>query len=287
MVLAYRHPFTFTHRFMVKLSDIQNEYDTLGFILKEEPLMRHCFISGIQTRSTAAQYPRWHSQLIGAFIWAVDDTIVFSKDDMEAALCRCLVDSAQSSSPVTANITFAHDCSLIRSQIDPDASVPSLIRLDQIHHIAHIFETGEEIKYQPRVDAEWFHSFDDLVQKLSIDVDEYIKKTSTSQFTRKQLMKRDDFKQSIEAKYKQLDTHKSDGMFGKPYPRPPKSVVLRSIWMYLLKWDGTRKAWNCGDGRPLQNELYKRLEAVYTACVSQSGVKIFFRYCRIAQLHHL
>jgi Reverse transcriptase (RNA-dependent DNA polymerase). len=53
-------------------------------------------------------------------------------------------------------------------------------------------------------------------------------------------------------------------------------VVLRSIWSYSLKWDGTRKARNCGDGRPLRDDHYRRLEAVYTACVSQVSVKIFF-----------
>jgi Reverse transcriptase (RNA-dependent DNA polymerase). len=44
----------------------------------------------------------------------------------------------------------------------------------------------------------------------------------------------------------------------------------------MVKWDGTRKARNCGDGRPLRDAHYRRLEAVYTACVSQVGVKIFF-----------
>jgi hypothetical protein len=89
-------------------------------------------------------------------------------------------------------------------------------------------------------------------------------------------MKRDDFHLWQEAEFKQLDTHDNDGMFGKPCPRPPNVIVLRSIWSYMMKWDGTRKARNCGDGRPLRDEHYRRLEAVYTACVSQVGVKIFF-----------
>jgi Reverse transcriptase (RNA-dependent DNA polymerase). len=165
---------------------------------------------------------------------------------------------------------------LICQHIDPNASIPSPIQLDQIHHIAHIFKTGEEIKYQPRVDAEWFRYFDELVQQLTLTADEYILKTSTSQFTCKQLMQRDDFNQCREAEFKQLDTHESDGMFGKPCPRPPKAIVLRSIWTYILKWDSAHKARNCGNGRPLRNDLYRRLEAVYTACVSQVGVKIFF-----------
>lgn len=89
-------------------------------------------------------------------------------------------------------------------------------------------------------------------------------------------MRRDDFELWREAEYKQLDTHESDGMFGKPCPRPRNAIVLHSIWSYSLKWDGTRKARNCGDGRPLRDDHCRRLESMYTACVSQVGVKIFF-----------
>lgn len=65
-------------------------------------------------------------------------------------------------------------------------------------------------------------------------------------------------------------------MFGEPCPRPKGAIVLRSIWTYILKKDGTKKARNCGDGQPLRDDKFRRLESVYTACVSQAGVKIFF-----------
>lgn len=114
------------------------------------------------------------------------------------------------------------------------------------------------------------------MNQISDSADEFIQKTASSQFTRKQLMRRDDFELWREAEYKQLDTHESDGMFGKPCPRPRNAIVLHSIWSYSLKWDGTRKARNCGDGRPLRDDHCRRLESMYTACVSQVGVKIFF-----------
>jgi len=43
-----------------------------------------------------------------------------------------------------------------------------------------------------------------------------------------------------------------------------------------MKWDGTKKARHCGDGRPLRDDRFQRLEAIYTACISQVGVKLFF-----------
>jgi hypothetical protein len=80
----------------------------------------------------------------------------------------------------------------------------------------------------------------------------------------------------LEAEFKQLDTHDNDKMFGDPCPWPSHAIVLRSVWTYSLKWDRPRKAQHCGDGWPLQDDQFRWLEAIYTACVSQVGVKIFF-----------
>jgi hypothetical protein len=43
----------------------------------------------------------------------------------------------------------------------------------------------------------------------------------------------------------------------------------------MLKWDGECKARHCCDGRPLHDDRFRQLESVYTACVSQVGMKIF------------
>lgn len=168
---------------------------------------------------------------------------------------------------------------------------------------ATIYETGEQIRYQPRLDSQWFEYFKDLtgglpndkimliedIEELSVDADLHIdemknqdirvsiRKTSTGQFTRRQLKARPDFNEWLSAEFKQLDTHDSDGMFGDPCPRPKKSVVLRSIWTYILKKDGTKKARNCGDGRPLRDDHFRRLESIYTACVSQVGYSLPLR----------
>jgi Reverse transcriptase (RNA-dependent DNA polymerase). len=265
----------------------------LGFIMKEDTTLRRCYISSITSKSTAATYQRWFSTLIGAFILAVDDVIVFGLDDTNAALSRALVDSSTTSDPTFVTITFAHDRAITRPNHDPDPDVTSPIQMDQICHVSQIYETGEAIKYQPRLDIEWFKYFEDLTKDVVCDdgsteirlvsenishtkTFESLHKTSTSQFTRRHLQQRDDFPEWLAAEFKQLDTHASDGMFGEPCPRPKGAIVLRSIWTYILKKDGTKKARNCGDGRPLRDDKFRRLESVYTACVSQAGVKIFF-----------
>lgn len=200
-------PITFSYEFTIKSSDITNEFNTSGFILKEDPVLQRCFISDIKSRSTAAQFSRWHSRLIGAFILSVDSVIVFNLDDTEAALSQCLVDHQHQTGPHKVVITFAHDRSLIQQDLDPEASIPSPIQMDQICHLATIYETGEEIKYQAQLDQKWFEYFKDLtgempndkfmmvqeVNDTSIDTKEddnlenYIHKASTMQFTRRQL----------------------------------------------------------------------------------------------------
>ena len=271
-----RFPVTFTHDFRIKNSDIMNEYDTLGFILKEDPVLMRCYIADVLPRSTASQYRNWRSKLIGAFILTINDDIVMDRSETEAALSRCLVDYDHTIGDVYVSITFAHDRSLIRQHIDPDLPHPSPIQLDQICHLSQIYETGEEFKYQPHLDIEWVQYFNNLLATMPDEHHLAINKTSSSQFTRKQLMSRPDFPQWQEAEFRQLDTHDSDRMFGDPCPRPSYAIVLRSIWSYSMKWDGTKKARHCGDGRPLRDDRFRRIEAIYTACVSQVGVKLFF-----------
>jgi hypothetical protein len=272
-------PVTFTHEFSVLHTDIANEYDTLGFILRDDDQLKRCYIADVIPHSTAASYPRWRTTLIGCFILCIDDDIVMDKSTAEAALSRRLVDISQSDARISVSITFASDKNLLRRK--EDDVEPSPIQLDQICHISSIIKTGEEIKYQARIDMDWIEYFDKLVNSFDpvevpvIGSEDSISKVSTSQFTRKQLMAQPDFDEWLQAEFKQLDRHEADGMFGDPCPRPYFAVVLRSIWSYMLKWNGKRKARHCCDGRPLRDERFRRLESVYTACISQVGMKIF------------
>jgi Integrase core domain. len=122
-------PVTFVHRFKVMVSDIINENDTLGFIMKADCHLHRCFISDIVSKSTAASFPRWRTNLIGAFILAVDNDIVFSLDDTHAALSRALVDATNTRKSTFVNITFAHDRAILRHK-DPDPEVTSPIQMD-------------------------------------------------------------------------------------------------------------------------------------------------------------
>jgi hypothetical protein len=271
-------PITFTHEFTIRKTDISDENDTLGFILKDDSRLNRCYVADIIPRSTASTYPRWRIRLIGCFVLYIGEDLISDKQSADAALSRHLVDASTSSHPYKLSIIFASDKSLLRSTND-DYSDPSPIQLDQICHISSVLETGEEVKYQTRLDMDWVKYFDDLVNSTPIQTNgsygDTIGKVSTSQFTRRQLMAHDDFDEWLNAEFKQLDRHEANGMFGEPCPRPYLAVVLRSIWSYMLKWNGERKARHCCDGRPLRDDRFRRLESIYTACISQVGMKIF------------
>jgi len=186
-------------------------------------------------------------------------------------------------SPYHLVVTFASDRALLKSS-DP-TNISSPIQLDQICHLSSIIETGEEIKYQARIDFDWILYFDNLVNgvKQSLDSnDEKIQKTSTNKLTRRKIMQRPDAHRWEEAKFKQLDTHERDKMYGKPCPRPKYGIVLRSVWTYADKGEGhDPKARQCMDGRPLRDNKWRRIESIYTACISQVGTKIFFATCAL------
>jgi hypothetical protein len=272
-------PVTFTHEFTVKPTDITSEFDTLGFIIKDDSQLQRCYVADILPRSTAATYPRWCSRLIGCYILSVGDDIIVDKQSADAALSRHLVDASSSSiRQYVVPIVFASDKGLLRQ--DATCTEPSPIQLDQICHISHIIKTGEEFKYQATLDMDWIGYFDNLVNSSHVSSptmtnDAAIHKVGTSQFTRRQLMAQDDFQDWLHAEFKQLDRHEEDGMFGDPCPRPYLAIILRSIWSYSLKWNGEKKARHCCDGRPLRDDRFRRLESVYTACISQVGMKLF------------
>jgi hypothetical protein len=80
-------PVTFCHAFHILPSDIMNENGTLlGFNVTAENDHLRPYISNIVPRSTATQFLKWYSRLIGAFILSINGNPVQSKNEVDAAL---------------------------------------------------------------------------------------------------------------------------------------------------------------------------------------------------------
>jgi hypothetical protein len=68
---------------------------------------------------------------------------------------------------------------------------------------------------------------------------------------------------------------KKDGMYGPPCIAPSGAIVLRTVWTYYVKWDGTLKSRSCCDGSVLKGRGIAYAQH-YTACISQPGMMILW-----------
>jgi hypothetical protein len=66
-----------------------------------------------------------------------------------------------------------------------------------------------------------------------------------------------------------------------PRVRPNNAAVLRFVCTYTVKHDGRKKALTCCDGSVLRSPTLKYVQQFYSACISQTGMKIFFAYLTI------
>jgi hypothetical protein len=73
----------------------------------------------------------------------------------------------------------------------------------------------------------------------------------------------------------QLNSMDKDGMYGPPCRPPADAIVLRQVWKYNVKYEGTLKAHNCCDGSVLKGRGIEYAQH-YTACISQQGMVIFW-----------
>jgi hypothetical protein len=66
-----------------------------------------------------------------------------------------------------------------------------------------------------------------------------------------------------------------DDMCGPPCRPPVDAIVLRQVWTYNGKYEGTLKDRNCCDGSVLKGRGIEYARH-YTACISQQGIRIFW-----------
>ena len=68
----------------------------------------------------------------------------------------------------------------------------------------------------------------------------------------------------------QLYAMDKDNMFGPPFIRPHGAILLRQVWMNVIKHSGKRKSRNTCDGSPLivKGVHYAKNDS---ACASQHG----------------
>mmetsp|Transcript_29198 Transcript_29198/g.41778 ORF Transcript_29198/g.41778 Transcript_29198/m.41778 type:complete len:582 (+) Transcript_29198:2850-4595(+) len=101
-------------------------------------------------------------------------------------------------------------------------------------------------------------------------------------FTKKQLLKRDDWSDWEMGQFKQLYMYWNQGMFSNPLPLPKNSNALRMLWRFNLKACGTKKSRMVCNGSPKQgavtlghtyaNALDAASERLFWAIVANEGL---------------
>ena len=96
-------------------------------------------------------------------------------------------------------------------------------------------------------------------------------------FTRRQLLKRDDWIDWNSSEFKQLNQYETQNMFNNPEKLPlgKKLNILPMIWNYLVKTCGTKKARCVADGSPRQSGAIT-LAHTYAACLEQPAARLFW-----------
>ena len=91
-------------------------------------------------------------------------------------------------------------------------------------------------------------------------------------FSRRNLKKLENWKQWLEAEWKQLDAHFDASAIGKAVPRPPPkpgeySQVFRLVWARIVKMTSVRKARSCLNGSRKAALWLRHLVQTYASCI--------------------
>ena len=102
-------------------------------------------------------------------------------------------------------------------------------------------------------------------------------------FSRKNLMKLQNWLEWRDADDKQLNSHFDAGTIGMAVPRPTnstlKSQVFRVVWARLVKATGVRKSRACLDGSKRAAPWLRQLVQTYAICIELPCLRLFLAIC--------
>jgi hypothetical protein len=279
---AFRtNPFSHT---ISRSMTVQCADPTFGFKVGSDELNNRAYIESIKPRSSASRIystPKATNNAIRrAYFVKINGDRIFTKDDAIAALRRAFDSKIPTldlevapgdhlNAKATRKVLQEHN--LFRpNDIDDEDHIPALdpetiraiaaIRHPDIDFSASMLSTDE---LNVALNAIRSHAITPAEQALG-------------NLTRRKLYKLDTWPLWQAGEHKQLDHFAALGMYGKPVPKPPGAIVLRSHWQYSVKRDGTRRSRNCCDGSPRSAPTLHGVASTYSSCVEQPIQRLFF-----------
>jgi hypothetical protein len=245
------------------------------------------YLTGMSPSNTGSTLRGWKRNYRGAYIVELNGHVIFNSSEFSTS-CT-LVHQAQLTIPhPTLSLTLTPE----RKEAICDPGVSPRLHLDQFHPVIRILSEIWEGSAIPDEDLpdenELFcaiHSITapagsaqhllPLPDLQDSDPNYELGTQPGSKWTRRKLQKLACWSRWKQAKTVQLNSMDKDGMYGKPCRPPVDAIVLRQVWTYNVKYEGTLKARNCCDGSVIKGRgiEYARHN---TACISQQGMIIFW-----------
>ena len=231
-------------------------HQTLGLELKNDdcgPIITHC-----KRGTPAARIPNWRKILKGAVVYSINGIVIHNDSNIH--------DIIKSIKDKTVDVCIIPP---EPTEIHPDTGLPQL-NFDQFIHLASI--------HQQIIDDDKYYDEADNPEQLTV-----VNRMTPRTFTRRQLMKRDDWSDWEASEWLQLDQYHRQQMFSDPGPIPSNIddySILPMIWVYLIKVDGRKKARCVANGAPhLKGTI--TLANTYAACLEQAACRLFWAIAAI------
>ena len=221
------------------------------------------FLQLMTPGAAAAKIPDWRSQIRGAWLIKIGNTIISSINDASAAIRSILESSARS-----VNLQFAHP------EIRPNLSRNGLPIVSSAPFTQHVHD---------QLNNRW--EFTTVAQHLqtSKPTHQHVDSggvlnvvTREMKLTRGKLLKQPDWNKWRDSEFLQLNQYDEQGMFGTPQLVDEDAAVFHTVWTYAIKaLDGRKKARFACNGSPRSGQA-KILDETYANCVDQTSSRMFY-----------
>lgn len=139
---------------------------------------------------------------------------------------------------------------------------------DNNGHDEYIQKYGSIFDEEPEIAAPRIATLKPLLPK---------NKQKKNKLTRRKLklLPEEEWKIWQQSEYKQMDQYEKQQMYGEPCKLPPGANCLKTLWTYLIKDDGTKKARQVVDGSPGRKGTVT-IGHTYASSLDQNGSRIFW-----------
>jgi hypothetical protein len=258
---------------------IKGNHPTLGMILEECAYRARPRLTDMALSTPGSRVPKWRSTLRNTYLTQINGVPVDNITHITNVIAK-----ARQERNIKIKCSFACDKSY---GIHPFEGVPQLY-FDQLNIIAqHIKSTKEdelatikqtstkpndsistnntesstgasndhthmEQHQEPKENLQNACASEKLTETFITTPNDIptVEEPKMQMFKLQQLLKRVDWPDWQQSKYKQLDQYHEQGMFSDPMEAPRNANVLRMLWTYVLKADGTKKSRMVCNGNP-------------------------------------